>query len=194
MADTQNFRTAFSGFNREDVVRFIESLNNKYKTTEGELREEVARLEQELKEARKNDTDVGELDACRAELSRLEAEAAEKQEAYERKIAELEQQVKELREAKVVKSRDLEQEELEIYRRAERTERLAKERVKQMYVSANGILDDVQQQMKDRSREISQTVDEVAVKLVSLQDVLGGSAGIAENAVEALKALHLDQD
>lgn len=194
MANTQNFRTAFSGFNREDVVRFIESLNHKYKTTEDELREEVARLEQELKEARKKDSDMDELDACRAELSRLEAEAAEKQEAYEQKIAELEQQVKEMREAKVTKSRDLEQEELEIYRRAERTERLAKERVKQMYASANGILEDVQNRMNEHGCEISKTADEVAVKLASLQDVLSGSAEIAENAVEALKALHLDQD
>lgn len=44
MAAQQNFRSAFNGFNREDVARYLEYLNNKYQGMVQQLNEEVAQL------------------------------------------------------------------------------------------------------------------------------------------------------
>ena len=41
----QNFRTAFHGFNREDVVRFLETATARHTAEVNQLQDDVARLE-----------------------------------------------------------------------------------------------------------------------------------------------------
>ena len=43
----QNFRTAFHGFNREDVVRFLETATARHTAEVNQLQDDVARLEKE---------------------------------------------------------------------------------------------------------------------------------------------------
>ena len=45
----QNFRTAFHGFNREDVVRFLETATARHTAEVNQLQDDVARLEKEKK-------------------------------------------------------------------------------------------------------------------------------------------------
>ena len=48
MSAPQNFRTAFNGFNREDVVRYLEYINNKHNAQVNQLTEENAVLRAQL--------------------------------------------------------------------------------------------------------------------------------------------------
>ena len=44
MASFQNFRSAFNGFNREDVVRYLEMINNKHNAQVNQLNTEIQTL------------------------------------------------------------------------------------------------------------------------------------------------------
>ena len=50
MAELQNFRTAFNGFHREDVVRYIEELNTKHKAEVNRLKSDLKYLQEQLDE------------------------------------------------------------------------------------------------------------------------------------------------
>lgn len=120
MAAVQNFRTALGGFNREDVVRYIEYINNKHNA-------ELEQLNTQLQTAREN-------------LAKADnRELLVKLEAAEARCAELEAQLEAgaAAPASIVTS-----DELETYRRAERAERLARERASQIYAQANAALAD----------------------------------------------------
>ena len=72
MAHFQNFRTALGGFNREDVVRYIEYLNNQH-------RSQIEQLNTQLQLAKSgNAQDLAEkLAAAEARCAQLEAQLAE---------------------------------------------------------------------------------------------------------------------
>jgi len=62
---THNFRSAFRGFNREDVVHYIEYMNNRHKT-------EIEQLQGQLKNAQNQDL-MARLEAAEARCKELEA-------------------------------------------------------------------------------------------------------------------------
>lgn len=115
MADTKRFRSAFHGFNREDVVRYIEFLNNQHTA-------QIAQLNSQLQAARS---------ASPAEIAQLQAQL----DAAEQRCADLEQK---LADAGIYTTDS----ELEAYRRAERAERMARDRAAQIYSQANAVLAD----------------------------------------------------
>ena len=116
MAISKNFRSALGGFNRQDVVRYIEYMNNKHSA-------ELEQLNSQLQLAQANQGDNSELQA--------------KLEAAEARCAELEAMLSNGGEAVPVRG-----DELEAYRRAERAERLARDRAAQIYAQANAALAD----------------------------------------------------
>lgn len=70
----QTFRTAFNGFNREDVVHFLEYTNNKHQIQLDALREENRALQSKLKTRPEVDPDAtAELERLRRELSDRDA-------------------------------------------------------------------------------------------------------------------------
>ena len=119
MSSVKNFRTALGGFNREDVVRYIEYMNNKHNAELEQLKTQLQAAQEAL-----DKVDNSELEA--------------KLEAAEARCAELEAQLSGEAPATVVP-----ESELEVYRRAERAERLARERASQIYAQANAALADV---------------------------------------------------
>lgn len=120
MAGVQNFRSALGGFNRHDVVNYIEYINNKHNSELEQLNTQLQTAQEALAQA----TDNSEL------LAKLEAAEA--------RCAELEEQLAAGGQV-VVASED---NELETYRRAERAERLARDRAAQIYAQANAALAD----------------------------------------------------
>ncbi len=158
MAANQHFRSAFRGFNREDVVHYIEYLNNHY----------TRQLE-----------DLGaQLQAAHAAAPAANADLeARLQEALDR-CAQLEAQLAE-KEAAVPAAPTATEEELEAYRRAERTERQARERAQQIYTQATAILAEVTVKAETASAQVAATADQVAAQLVSTKAAL-------EEAVSAL--------
>ena len=117
MAVTKNFRGALGGFNRRDVVRYIEYMNNKHAS-------EVEQLNSQLQLAQAN---AGNNEELQAQL-----------EAAQAHCAELEAILAASGESAPIQSGD----ELEAYRRAERAERLARDRAAQIYAQANAALAD----------------------------------------------------
>ena len=117
MAVTKNFRGALGGFNRQDVVRYIEYMNNKHAS-------EVEQLNSQLQLAQ---TNAGNNEELQAQL-----------EAAQARCAELEAILAASGESAPIQSGD----ELEAYRRAERAERLARDRAAQIYTQANAALAD----------------------------------------------------
>lgn len=116
MAVSKNFRSALGGFNRQDVVRYIEYMNTKHAS-------ELEQLNSQLQLAQANQSDNSELVA--------------KLEAAEARCAELEALLAEEGRAPICSG-----DELEAYRRAERAERLARDRAANIYAQANAALAD----------------------------------------------------
>ena len=119
MATVHNFRSSLSGFNRQDVVNYIEYINNKHNS-------ELEQLNTQLQTAQE----------ALAHVS-TSSELAAKLEAAEARCAELEALL-----ASGVSPATAPGSELEVYRRAERAERLARDRAAQIYAKANAALAD----------------------------------------------------
>ena len=73
MLEQQNFRSAFNGFNREDVVHYLEYINTKHTNQVNALTTEVEELRARLAQQ----SDDGQLQAQCADLIRQLAEAEE---------------------------------------------------------------------------------------------------------------------
>ena len=129
MAVSHNFRGALNGFNREDVVHYIEFLNTKNTNLVNQLNSEKKLLQDELT-ALRSQPDLT------AQLAQMEAQNAELSAAYAQALAQIDTLTSQLEEAQTQQAARNQAEELEAYRRAERMERSAKERAEQIYRQA----------------------------------------------------------
>ena len=117
MAQSQNFRTAFNGFNREDVVHYLEYLNARHQS-------QIQQLTAEAEELRERAAQQPEDSQQR--IAALEAENQELTRQLEQVRQELEQAQQELEQARQPAEKDPEPEspvpdivdpELSAYRR-----------------------------------------------------------------------------
>ncbi len=150
MAANHSFRSALNGFNREDVVHYIEYLNAKHTA-------QVNQLEAQLEELRKT------LEAT--------AQAPVVEPVPEETPAEVEIVETPAQEpvAAPAPQEDLVSRELAAYRRAERAERAAKERADQIYRQAAGTLAQATAQVDDAAVRVQQLVDRVNGQIADLQ-------------------------
>ncbi len=171
MAAAQNFRSAFNGFNREDVVHYIEYLNSKHTGAINQLKSE-------------NQTLTDELEALRAQPAvdpALETECAQLREENQQLAQQIEELKVQLEEAQ--QFAPLAEEELEAYRRAEKAERAARERARQIYCQATGALadattqvDDAAEHFKILSLRISEQLSELQANVERSKSALQGAA------------------
>ena len=171
MAAPQNFRSAFHGFNREDVVNYIEYLNNRYTA-------QLEQLNNQLQIALAQPRDE-ELQA------QLETALA--------RIAELEEILAQQNRAVVSDGASCTEQELEAYRRAERTERVAKERAEQIYAKANGVLADATLKAENASAHIGAIADQVSAQLKEYQDSVLETKATFQEAVATLYAIRPEE-
>ena len=177
MAAQQNFRTAFNGFNREDVVHYIEYLNARHAAELSQLNSELEYLRLKLESApevpaepAKDDRDA-QIQELTRRCSELEAElASRKTEAP----------------APTDCSRTA---ELEAYRRAERVERRAKERAELIYHQVNGTLADATVKVDDAAVLLSQMTDRVTEQLTLLQKAVTDSKQALSDAAATMYTL-----
>ncbi len=160
MAATQPFRSAFHGFNREDVVRYIEYLNNQHKSQMDQLRAQLQNAE------------------ARTDCSGLQAQL----DAALEKCAQLEAQL-------ASAPANTTAEELEAYRRAERTERLANERAQQIFTQANAVLADAAVKAERAAANIGAIADQAAAQLKQCQDSIVVTKEAFQEAVDSLYAI-----
>ena len=196
MSAPQNFRTAFNGFHREDVVRYLEYLNNKHQSQVNQLTSELEELRAKL--YRKPEVeDQSELVAslqeeCAALNSQIGDLSAEKAE-LEARVAELEQQVEEMdgeeEEQKAPVLSATQTEELEAYRRAERIEREAKERSELVYFQANSVLTEASAKVDGLSADITDLADQVMQQLTQLQMAVSSSKQALQDAASIMNTI-----
>ena len=175
MSAPQNFRSAFNGFNREDVVRYLEYINTKHTTQVNQLNSEIDYLRTRIETMQPDATIAQERDALQARVQELEARCAQLEQAAAAPSAVVAAPVAEAAEAAPVAVSYNTSDELEAYRRAERTERLAKERAELVYHQVNGVLADATVKVDGVAAEIGVMADAVMQQLTQLQNAVSGS-------------------
>lgn len=155
----KHFRSAFNGFNRQDVVQYIEFLNNQHNA-------KVEQLNNQLRNAQfPADSELqAKLDAALERVAQLEAQLAQ---------------------ANTGSS----EQELEAYRRAERAERVAQERAQQICTQANAILADTTAKAEAAAARIAELANQANAQLQAYQQAVSGTQAVFQEAVDALGAL-----
>lgn len=166
-----NFRSAFNGFNRQDVVNYLEYSNSKHQAALNQLRTDLANAKDENEKLRQAPNLQEKCDAQEAVISDLRAQ-----------VQALTEQLEQL----TARRND---EELETYRRAERMERQAKERSELIYQTANGVLADATAKVDDAAAQISGIADQVAAQLAVLQSAVSGSKQALSDAATTLYSI-----
>ena len=171
----QKFRSAFNGFNREDVVHYIEFSNSRHEAEVNQLKEQIEFYRKELS--------VQSAAAQQAEKERAAA--------LEQKCSELEAENESLRQQleEASQHQSSADEELEAYRRAERTERLAKNRVSQMYTQANAAIADTAANLDAAAANLDAVAQETLAQVRALQTAVVGSKQVISDAATALCAI-----
>ena len=172
----QSFRTSIGGFNREDVVRYIEYINNRHASQVGQLKTDLEMLQSELTAAQaaaegKQDLAV-QLEAANSRIAALEQELADANTKLEN-----------------ISDQPQTQAELDAYRRAERVERVANERVNQMYQQFNGMLADATLKTEEILSQVDQLSGSVFDQLNLLQAAIISGKSTLENAAAAMYAI-----
>ena len=183
MAGVQNFRSAFSGFNREDVVHYIEYMNNKHKSEVDQLNNQLQSVRNELHKLKAQDNSrlQAELDASRTRCAELEAMLEQAVKATQ--AAQAAQTFQPVQVAAPVSSGD----ELEAYRRAERTERLARDRASQIYAQANAALADATVKVEAVSNSLTAIAEQMTAKTQDARNQL-------QEAVAAMYAIRPEEE
>ena len=210
MAQQKTFRTALNGFNREDVVSYIEYLNSVHAAEINQLNTELNFFQNKQPEAacvpesaevcddQHNDVlkqqaaRIRELfDRCRELEEKLAAAEEAKARAEEEKAHAEEKLQAALSQQTTFQS--LANEELEAYRRAERMERLAKERAEQMYQKTNGVLAEASIRVDEAAGQIGQLSDRVMEQLTLLQNAVSGSKVAMKEASQIMYAIRPEE-
>ena len=181
MAELQTFRSAFNGFNREDVVRYIEYLNTRHNDQVAQLNNELDQLREQLARAQAEPDRQADLE-LRLEQSQdrcavLEAELSE--------ATALLEQALDANHTAQVRSAD----ELEAYRRAERTERLARERAEQLYAQANGALAEATTMVDQAAAQIGTMSNDLAAQMTAFRDTVIGTKSVLADAAAAMYSI-----
>ena len=186
MSAPQNFRAAFNGFNRDDVVNYISFITTKHENQINQLRSEAQELRQEL-ESRPAANDVleQELAQLREEVTRLKAEIQEKEDC----IARLQHNTQDQLCEEEAEAASVQEQELEAYRRAESAERRAMERVEQMYHQASGILGEIVVRLQDNTGYVNEIAERVRADLEELELAAMNSKIILEDSTAMMSAI-----
>lgn len=178
----QSFRSAFNGFNRQDVVHYLEYINTKHQNQVNELTAEADDLRRQLEELQTQTTQVAELEA------RLAATTEERD--------TLRTQLEQMQAAEAVQEPQPEAddsnpaaEELDSYRRAQQVERSARERAELVYHQANGVLNEAIAKVDTATAEITAKTDEAMSQLTQLQMAVSTSKQALQDAASLMNTI-----
>ena len=163
MAMPQRFRSSFNGFNREDVVNYIEYLNNSHNAQIEQLRNQL----KEISSAPSSDM----VDGLQAQLD-----------AALLRCSELEEQLNSTQEAAVSK-------ELEAYRRAECAERLAHERAQKIYDTAQSAISEAAVMATSATGNFDEIAARTIAQLHEYQAAIEATVRSFKSAAASLGAL-----
>lgn len=168
-----NFRSSLHGFNRQDVANYLEYLNNRHAAQVNQLNTDLEALRRQA-EAPAEDPQRTALEArCRELEQQLEAARKERDEALLRSCGE-----------KLEANR-----ELEAYRRAERTERMARERAEQVYSETGTVLTQASNRIEAALRQMTGISQQVTGQLDTLQTAIASSRLALQDAAQTIDKL-----
>ena len=206
MAEQQNFRTAFNGFNRDDVVQYIEELNARHAAEVNQLNADLQYLQEKLDalESACPDCDaplMGEPPVDSALIEELEAKVADAEEAARTAKAQLDAQKSENLRLQVLLDAALARQneannnvELDTYRRAERVERDARNRAREVSDKANAALSDATNKVDETAIQISELTDAAMQQLKQLQLAISGSKQVLRDTAAVLYSLRPEDE
>ncbi len=189
-----NFRSSLHGFNRQDVANYLEYLNNRHAAQVNQLNTDLEALRRQAA-APVEDPQRTALEArCREleqqlSIARQERdEALAQREAAEQKLASARQD----REEALLRSCGEKLEanrELEAYRRAERTERMARERAEQVYSETGTVLTQASNRIEAALRQMTGISQQVTGQLDTLQTAIASSRLALQDAAQTIDKL-----
>lgn len=187
----QTFRSSFNGFNRDDVVRYLEYINAKHAAELNQLRSELEFLRS--KEAPAPIEEVCDNSEIVEQQAARIRELFDRCKAQEATIAELTARLENAPVAVAAPQTNPEQ-ELEAYRRAERAERVARERAEVVYHQANAVLADATAKVDEAATLIGSMADQLAGQLSEFQSAVTGSKQALHDAAATLYAIRPDAE
>ncbi len=220
MADFSKFRTAVSGFNRTDVVNYIESTSiehqkalrkltderDKLAAENARLQVELAGLQKRLEQAQSdNDALSEQVSALAQEGSELAEQLKKSEEARQELLTRPETQPEEEpapqpeepEEAQTpegpAQEPSLTEKELTAYRRAEQTERNAAVRARRIYAQLSNLCEDARTRYMDSGEEIAALAADLSTGLSRLQDAFAEVQVIFDDAQNAFDDMQLPE-
>ena len=189
-----NFRSSLHGFNRQDVANYLEYLNNRHAAQVNQLNTDLEALRRQAEAPAEDpqraalETRCQELEQQLAAARKERDEALAQKEAVEQKLeaAQLDREEALLRSSgeKLDANR-----ELEAYRRAERTERVARERAEQVYSETGIVLTQASNRIEAALRQMTGISQQVTGQLDTLQTAIASSRLALQDAAQTIDKL-----
>ncbi|MBR4701956.1 MAG: hypothetical protein IKP19_09740 [Oscillospiraceae bacterium] len=211
------FRNALHGFNRDDVVSYIDSTAKQHEAELRQAQEQNLRLQRQLDEAnqiiaslRASEDVQQELDAAKERISRLlqDNEAlAEQVNTLEEALANAPKEtevpevvtqdltapipaIQEVLPVEVAPSKDYTELELAAYRRAELAERVARERAADVYREVNAVFTNATSKMDGGRQDLEQMTRTIQADVNQLMNVLAGIRSAYDEAEVSFNAVN----
>ncbi len=222
MSDFSKFRTAVSGFNRTDVVNYIESTSiehqkalrkltderDKLAAENARLQVELAGLQKRLEQAQAdNDALSEQVNTLAQEGAELAEQLKKSEEARQELLIRPAPQPEEPAEPapqpeepeteaapeEPAQEPSLTEKELTAYRRAEQTERNAAVRARRIYAQLSNLCEDARTRYMDSGEEIAALAADLSTGLSRLQDAFAEVQVIFDDAQNAFDDMQLPE-
>ena len=206
MADFSKFRTAVSGFNRTDVVNYIESASMEHQKAlrkltgeRDKLAAENAQLQTQLTGLQARLIQVqADNDALSEQVSTLAQEGSARAEAAAQpqpapEAGPIEEEPAAETPEPPAQEPSLTEKELTAYRRAEQTERNAAVRARRIYTQLSNLCEDARSRYLDSGEEIAALASDLSTGLARLQDAFAEVQVIFDDAQNAFDDMQLPE-
>lgn len=181
MADFSKFRSSLGGFHRGDVANYIESLSMQHAAAMKEKSGQIDALQAELLAARQK------LQEAEEEKRALQIKLDDALAALEAATAPAEDEAEE--ETEVEEAPDYPKLELEAYRRAEATERLATQRAQQLKRELVDFLENTTARYQQTGEDIAALAEDLKSGLMRLEENLSELDLLFNETTEHLETL-----
>lgn len=206
MADFSKFRTAVSGFNRTDVVNYIESASMEHQKALRKLTDERDKLAAENAQLQTQLTGLqarliqvqADNDALSEQVSTLAQEGSARAEAAAQpqpapEAGPIEEEPAAETPEPPAQEPSLTEKELTAYRRAEQTERNAAVRARRIYTQLSNLCEDARSRYLDSGEEIAALASDLSTGLARLQDAFAEVQVIFDDAQNAFDDMQLPE-
>ena len=187
MSDVSRFRSALNGFNRTDVVNYVESLSIAQQKQLRQLQEQITRLTADKAALEQ------EKAALEEKLTAAEAECGELRQMLEAQTDPAAPEEAEPAETPAEEEVSADRMELEAYRRAAETERSAVARARKLQERLSALCDGARSRYQDAGEEIAALSADISSNIERLQESFAEVRLIFDQAEESFEALELPE-